>query len=74
MDQTSDSEPRGGINKDGVDSEHGHLHTQAAQTAIAATTELLLDIREAAGDADFLRWVKSDIIWILILTNRLYEH
>ncbi|XP_076149997.1 von Willebrand factor A domain-containing protein 7-like [Alosa pseudoharengus] len=55
VDQTSDSDPRGGINKDAVDSEHGHLHTQAAQTAIAATTELLLDIRGAAGDADFLR-------------------
>ncbi|XP_062377693.1 von Willebrand factor A domain-containing protein 7-like [Sardina pilchardus] len=55
VDQTSDSDPRGGINKDAVDSEHGFLHTQAAQTAIAATAELLLDIREAAGDADFLR-------------------
>ncbi|XP_030294743.1 von Willebrand factor A domain-containing protein 7-like [Sparus aurata] len=47
--------PRGGINKDKMDSEHGHLHTEAANMAVAATSELLEDIRGAAGDKTFLQ-------------------
>ncbi|XP_071377847.1 von Willebrand factor A domain-containing protein 7-like [Centroberyx affinis] len=55
VDQTSTIEPKGGINKDTLDASHGHLHTEAANAAIAATRELLEDIRGAAGDRDFLQ-------------------
>ncbi|XP_006808726.1 von Willebrand factor A domain-containing protein 7-like [Neolamprologus brichardi] len=55
VDQTSKIEPKGGINKDKESSSHGYLHTQAANIAIAATSELLEDIRGAAGDRPFLR-------------------
>ncbi|XP_071377870.1 von Willebrand factor A domain-containing protein 7-like [Centroberyx affinis] len=55
IDQTSWKEPKGGINKDSKSSSHGHLHTEAANTAIAATRELLEDIQGAAGDRDFLQ-------------------
>ncbi|XP_029986618.1 von Willebrand factor A domain-containing protein 7-like isoform X1 [Sphaeramia orbicularis] len=54
FDGTSRTEPKGGINKDKVDSSHGHLHFQAADVAIAATSELLEDVRRAAGDRVFL--------------------
>ncbi|XP_074468122.1 von Willebrand factor A domain-containing protein 7-like isoform X2 [Sebastes fasciatus] len=54
-DETSQIEPRGGINKDTLTSSHGHLHMQAARLAIAATSELLEDIRGAAGDRPFLQ-------------------
>ncbi|XP_054482354.1 von Willebrand factor A domain-containing protein 7-like [Anoplopoma fimbria] len=55
VDQTSFIEPKGGINKDYFTASHGHLHTDAANLAIAATSELLEDIREAAGDRPFLQ-------------------
>ncbi|XP_030643651.1 von Willebrand factor A domain-containing protein 7-like [Chanos chanos] len=55
IDLTSFQEPKGGINKDGVDSEHGHLHFQAANMAIEATKELLEDVWASAGNDDFLR-------------------
>ncbi|XP_037835112.1 von Willebrand factor A domain-containing protein 7-like [Kryptolebias marmoratus] len=55
VDRTSRTEPTGGINKDSFTSEHGHLHRQAADVAIAATNELLEDIRGAAGDKPFLQ-------------------
>lgn len=54
IDQTSTIEPKGGINKDSFDASHGFLHTAAADMATAATSELLEDIREAAGDKTFL--------------------
>ncbi|XP_047463493.1 von Willebrand factor A domain-containing protein 7-like [Mugil cephalus] len=54
-DITSFVPPRGGINKDSFDASHGHLHAEAANLAIAATTELLEDIRGAAGDKPFLQ-------------------
>ncbi|XP_074468130.1 von Willebrand factor A domain-containing protein 7-like [Sebastes fasciatus] len=54
-DETSKIEPTGGINKDTLTSSHGHLHKQAARLAIAATSELLEDIRGAAGDRPFLQ-------------------
>ncbi|XP_042355378.1 von Willebrand factor A domain-containing protein 7-like [Plectropomus leopardus] len=54
-DRTRDTEPIGGINKDTVNSSHGHRHKEAAQLAIAATSELLEDIRAAAGDRPFLQ-------------------
>ncbi|KAM6986815.1 uncharacterized protein FYW47_018241 [Aplochiton taeniatus] len=55
FDFSSRAAPTGGINKDTLDAEHGFLHRQAAAVAVATTTELLVDIRGAAGDADFLR-------------------
>ncbi|TWW75015.1 von Willebrand factor A domain-containing protein 7 [Takifugu flavidus] len=54
VDQTSLIEPKGGINKDTLESNHGFLHNDAANLAIAATSELLEDIRMAAGDRPFL--------------------
>ncbi|XP_035999419.1 von Willebrand factor A domain-containing protein 7-like [Fundulus heteroclitus] len=53
-DSTSMMEPKGGINKDTLKSSHGHLHPQAANMAIAATSQLLEDVRGAAGDRKFL--------------------
>lgn len=55
-DQTSKIEPKGGINKDSFDASHGHLHPDAANLAIAATSWLLEDIRGAAGDGPFLQY------------------
>lgn len=55
IDVTSRIEPTGGINKDTFTSDHGHLHTQAANMATLATSELLEDIRAAAGDQQFLQ-------------------
>ncbi|XP_059208298.1 von Willebrand factor A domain-containing protein 7-like [Centropristis striata] len=57
VDQTSTIEPTGGINKDTFDASHGHLHTTAANMAIAATSQLLEDVRRAAGDKQFLQMV-----------------
>ncbi|XP_077379831.1 von Willebrand factor A domain-containing protein 7-like [Festucalex cinctus] len=54
-DQTSRTEPTGGINKDQIGSDHGSLHFQAADLAVAATMELLEDIRVTEGDKNFLR-------------------
>lgn len=54
VDQTSTIEPKGGINKDSFKSSHGHLHTTAANMAVAATSQLLEDIRAAADDRPFL--------------------
>ncbi|XP_023197671.1 von Willebrand factor A domain-containing protein 7-like [Xiphophorus maculatus] len=56
-DQTGKIEPTGGINKDSFQSSHGHLHTRAANLAVAATSQLLEDIRLAAGDLPFLQMV-----------------
>nr|XP_015817322.2 von Willebrand factor A domain-containing protein 7 [Nothobranchius furzeri]XP_054586738.1 von Willebrand factor A domain-containing protein 7 [Nothobranchius furzeri] len=53
-DATSFREPKGGINKDKFSSSHGDLHEKAANLAIAATSELLEDVRGAAGDKKFL--------------------
>ncbi|XP_016300111.1 von Willebrand factor A domain-containing protein 7-like [Sinocyclocheilus anshuiensis] len=55
LDFSSLSEPRGGINKDTHSSSHGDLHEAAAGVAIAATRELLEDIRGFLGDSNFLR-------------------
>ncbi|XP_062262987.1 von Willebrand factor A domain-containing protein 7-like [Platichthys flesus] len=55
FDRTRSIDPTGGINKDETDSEHGHLHFKAANMAIAATRQVLEDIRRAAGDATFLQ-------------------
>ncbi|KAM9348879.1 von Willebrand factor A domain-containing protein 7-like [Symphorus nematophorus] len=55
FDRTKGIEPKGGINKDDLTAEHGYLHRQAANMAIAATRELLEDVRGAAGDKPFLQ-------------------
>ncbi|KAM8741550.1 von Willebrand factor A domain-containing protein 7-like [Acanthopagrus schlegelii] len=57
VDQTSTIEPKGGINKDTFSASHGHLHTAAANLAIAATSELLQNIRLDAGDRPFLQMI-----------------
>ncbi|KAL7873935.1 hypothetical protein SRHO_G00049050 [Serrasalmus rhombeus] len=54
-DLTSFMTPKGGINKDGTTAAHGSLHFVAADVATAATRDLLQDIREAAGNVEFLR-------------------
>lgn len=54
-DQTSRTEPTGGINKDTNSSSHGQLHRTAADLAVDATVDLLEDIRVAIGDRTFLR-------------------
>ncbi|XP_051258149.1 von Willebrand factor A domain-containing protein 7-like [Dicentrarchus labrax] len=55
FDATSGIEPEGGINKDTYKSDHGHLHRDAADMAIAATSELLEEIRRESGDRPFLQ-------------------
>ncbi|XP_059207495.1 von Willebrand factor A domain-containing protein 7-like [Centropristis striata] len=55
LDRTSSIEPKGGINKDTLTASHGHLHMEAANMAIAATSQLLEDVRKAAGDKQFLQ-------------------
>ncbi|XP_062848411.1 von Willebrand factor A domain-containing protein 7-like, partial [Trichomycterus rosablanca] len=54
-DLTSYVEPRGGINKDSIDSSHGYLHSVAADVSIEASKQLLQEIRDEAGDMAFLR-------------------
>ncbi|XP_061658646.1 von Willebrand factor A domain-containing protein 7-like [Syngnathoides biaculeatus] len=55
LDLTSIIEPTGGINKDTFDSEHGFLHTRAANLAVSATSEILENVRQATGDVPFLQ-------------------
>ncbi|XP_048052723.1 von Willebrand factor A domain-containing protein 7-like isoform X2 [Megalobrama amblycephala] len=55
LDRTSSRDPTGGINKDGISSNHGFLHQRAAEMAINATVELLEDIRVATGNQAFLQ-------------------
>ncbi|KAL7887781.1 hypothetical protein AOLI_G00055020 [Acnodon oligacanthus] len=55
FDLTSRVEPKGGINKDGTTAVHGSLHFVAADVATAASRDLLQDIRDAAGNVEFLR-------------------
>ncbi|XP_049597943.1 von Willebrand factor A domain-containing protein 7 [Syngnathus scovelli] len=55
LDVTSRIEPTGGINKDTTNSEHGFLHSEAARLATSATSEILEDVRRAAGDEPFLQ-------------------
>ncbi|XP_020778682.2 von Willebrand factor A domain-containing protein 7-like [Boleophthalmus pectinirostris] len=55
LDGSSTVEPKGGINKDTPTSSHGKLHEKAANMAIAATSQLLEDVRAAGGDSAFLQ-------------------
>lgn len=61
MDQTSLTEPKGGINKDFSLSNHGLLHREAADLATAASGELLEDIRKAAGGRRFPEYVRATL-------------
>ncbi|KAG9328443.1 hypothetical protein JZ751_013929 [Albula glossodonta] len=72
FDQTSRTDPVGGINKDDFEADHGHLHREAANVAINATMELLEDIRGAAGENDFLRLMgitRSSVLCFVIDTT-----
>ena len=50
FDSTQNDEPKGGINKDKLDSVHGHLHYRAASMAYQATVKILNQFREDIGD------------------------
>ncbi|XP_066535056.1 von Willebrand factor A domain-containing protein 7-like isoform X2 [Hoplias malabaricus] len=77
LDRTKDTDPKGGINKDSTTSEHGNLHNQAAGIAIAASTELLEDIRAAIGDSEFLRLMgftqKSVLCFVIDTTSSMSD-
>lgn len=55
FDDTSRTDPVGGISKDDTGSSHGFLHQDAVSLAVNATVELLEDIRLSVGDENFLR-------------------
>lgn len=55
FDDTSTTDPVGGISKDDTGSSHGFLHQDAVSLAVNATVELLEDIRLSVGDENFLR-------------------
>ncbi|KAJ0004026.1 hypothetical protein NQD34_010240 [Periophthalmus magnuspinnatus] len=57
LDGSSTVDPTGGINKDTPTSRHGNLHEKAANMAIAATSQLLEDVRAAGGDSAFLQMI-----------------
>ncbi|XP_067297251.1 von Willebrand factor A domain-containing protein 7-like [Pseudorasbora parva] len=72
FDFSSRLEPKGGINKDTRSSSHGYLHDDAAQVAIAATRQLLEDIRGSLGDSNFLRLMgfsQSSVLCFVIDTT-----
>lgn len=60
LDGSSDVNPKGGINKNTPGSSHGQLHVKAANMSIAATSELLEDVRGAAGDKAFLQMIGAN--------------
>ncbi|CAF4446256.1 unnamed protein product [Rotaria sp. Silwood2] len=53
FDSTQDDEPTGGINKDKLNSIHGHLHYQAASMAYKATVNILTQLQQDIGDDSF---------------------
>ncbi|CAF1348949.1 unnamed protein product [Rotaria sordida] len=53
FDSTQDDEPTGGINKDKLNSIHGHLHYQAASMAYKATVKILTQLRQDISDESF---------------------
>nr|XP_046259636.1 von Willebrand factor A domain-containing protein 7 [Scatophagus argus]XP_046259644.1 von Willebrand factor A domain-containing protein 7 [Scatophagus argus] len=71
-DLTSTAVPRGGINKEERRSDNVALHSAAVNAAIAASLQLLDDIRLAAGDNDFLRMMgiaRSSVVCFVIDTT-----
>jgi hypothetical protein len=53
FDGSQNDEPTGGINKDTLDSTHGHLHYQAAHMGYQATISILNQLRKHIGDDAF---------------------
>uniref|UniRef100_W5LW73 von Willebrand factor A domain containing 11 n=1 Tax=Lepisosteus oculatus TaxID=7918 RepID=W5LW73_LEPOC len=76
-DFTSDDIPRGGISKDTYSSNHGSLHEIAAQIATTATMEQLQDLRNAAGDDEFLRLMgisrPSVLCFVIDTTGSMFD-
>ncbi|XP_031675174.1 von Willebrand factor A domain-containing protein 7-like isoform X1 [Oncorhynchus kisutch] len=71
-DLTSSEVPRGGISKDERRSDNVALHTAAVTVATTATLRLLDDIRGAAGDNDYLRFMgiaRSSVVAFVIDTT-----
>ncbi|KAK6324587.1 hypothetical protein J4Q44_G00039290 [Coregonus suidteri] len=71
-DLTSSEVPRGGISKDERRSDNMALHTAAITVATTATLQLLDDIRGAAGDNDYLRFMgiaRSSVVAFVIDTT-----
>ncbi|CAF4418758.1 unnamed protein product [Rotaria sp. Silwood2] len=53
FDSTEDDEPKSGINKDKLNSIHGHLHYQAASIAYKATVNILRQLQQDIGNDAF---------------------
>uniref|UniRef100_A0A673W4J0 von Willebrand factor A domain-containing protein 7-like n=1 Tax=Salmo trutta TaxID=8032 RepID=A0A673W4J0_SALTR len=71
-DLTSSKAPRGGISKDERRSDNVALHTAAVTVATTATLQLLDDIRGAAGDNNYLRFMgvaRSSVVVFVIDTT-----
>uniref|UniRef100_A0A8C7P161 von Willebrand factor A domain containing 11 n=1 Tax=Oncorhynchus mykiss TaxID=8022 RepID=A0A8C7P161_ONCMY len=71
-DLTSSEVPRGGISKDERRSDNVALHTAAVTMATTATLRLLDDIRGAAGDNNYLRFMgiaRSAVVAFVIDTT-----
>ncbi|KAM4750227.1 von Willebrand factor A domain-containing protein 7 [Anableps anableps] len=71
-DLTSTTNPRGGISKDNRRSDNMNFHNAAVDAAIAASLQLLEDIRLAAGNRDFLRMMgiaRSSVVCFVIDTT-----
>ncbi|KPP58056.1 von Willebrand factor A domain-containing protein 7-like [Scleropages formosus] len=71
-DKTSSQHPRGGIHKDEPGPQNRELYAAAVDVAIAATLDLLEDIRSAVGDARFLRLMgisRSSVLCFVIDTT-----
>lgn len=53
FDSSENDEPMGGINKDKLDSIHGHLHYKAASMAYQSTVKILRKFQADVGDQSF---------------------
>ncbi|KAK7925738.1 hypothetical protein WMY93_008048 [Mugilogobius chulae] len=75
LDGSSTVNPTGGINKDTPTSSHGNLHEKAANMATAATSQILDDVRKAAGDRVFLQMLELKLgsLCALSLTHRKHD-
>ncbi|XP_008406129.1 von Willebrand factor A domain-containing protein 7 isoform X2 [Poecilia reticulata] len=71
-DLTSTTVPRGGISKDERRSDNKEFHDAAVNAAVAASLQLLEDIRLASGNHDFLRMMgiaRSSVVCFVIDTT-----
>lgn len=71
-DLTSATKPRGGISKDERRPNNDAFHKAAITAATSASSQLLEDIRGAAGDKDFLRMMgiaRSSVVCFVIDTT-----